>query len=256
MNARPHPIDPAQASIRPDHDLRSAVERPMRRRVVQAAASVVLLASCALAIVPSRAIAAGPAVPLAVQGLDRAAMALFDAAEAADWAGASKAVASARAAAAEVAGLESSFADAGGSVEAFIQVHDNLGGDLIEASTAVSSRDQRWLISSADRIATRAGELSMPFEQGTVAAVPRVETLLFLARRIRRARIWQDREGLNSASDDFNRLLTALEPQLQGNALAKASALRKAFASIGLKSSPADLKRFYGDVQALRDAIR
>ena len=64
----------------------------------------------------------------------------------------------------------------------------------------MSVKDRRWLASSADRIASRAGELSQPFAERGGTVHQRVEVLLFLARRMRRALVWNDQSGYRSST--------------------------------------------------------
>ncbi len=223
-----------------------------RRRL----AVVTLLLSTALAGGVASALPANAAtsrLPDAVRSLDAAAMALFDAAESANWTDAAKALESAKQASLRVGALEQTFLSANGSIARFIEVQNNLGADLIEAGLALSTRDQRWLISSADRIDSRAGELSRPFaDPADDRLVPRVETLLFLARRMRRARVWSDEGGLRRASDDFKRLAASLNHELAGRSPEKERALAQALKALDHSASSADLKSLYATVDSLR----
>lgn len=225
-----------------------------RRRFMTAAAllpSIALVSSLGL---PLRASASGVGIPHAVRALDDAAMALFDAAEAAKWADAEQALGRARRVAPEVTDLQSTFIASGGAISRFIEVRNNLGADLIEAGTALSARDQRWLISSADRIESRIGELSQPFLDGTDAIGPRVETLLFLARRMRRALVWHDDGGYRQASDDFRRVASSLRGDLEKQSPKRAHALQLALDQFSDSPSSVGLKALYGATLRLRDA--
>jgi hypothetical protein len=203
---------------------------------------------------PLRASAARPTLPHAVGSLDEAAMALFDAAETANWAGAEQALGQAKTAALEANDLQSKFIDAGGAISHFIEVQNNLGADLIEAGTALSVRDQRWLINSADRIESRAGELSQPFLDRADALAPRIETLLFLARRMRRAQVWHDDGGYRQARDDFRRIASSLHGDMGKRSPEGMRALELALERVGDSPSRADLKSLYAAILRLRDA--
>ena len=232
---------------------RSAVPILGRRRFT---ALVMLLAPIALASslgLPLGASAASAALPGVAGSLDDAAMALFDAAETANWAEAEEALGRARTAALEVNGLQSKFIAAGGAISRFIEVQNNLGADLIEAGTALSVRDQRWLISSADRIESRAGELSQPFLDRTDALFPRIETLLFLARRMRRALVWHDDGGYRQAFDDFRRVASPLHAELGKRSPEGTRALDRALERMGDSPSSVGLKALYAAILRLRD---
>lgn len=203
---------------------------------------------------PLRVSAASTSLPVAVSSLDEAAMTLFDAAETADWAEAEQALGRAKAAALGTNDLQSKFIAAGGAISRFIEVQNNLGADLIEAGTALSVRDQRWLIGSADRIESRAGELSQPFLDHTDALAPRLETLLFLARRMRRALVWHDDGGYRQARDDFTRIASPLRGALGKRSPQGTRALELALQRVGDSPSRADLKSLYAAVLGLRHA--
>jgi hypothetical protein len=117
-----------------------------RRRLLAGTAALPLVALAVTFGLSIRARAATDTIPSAVRDLDVAAMALFDAAE--------------------------------GQLNNFFQARNNLTGDLIEAKTALSVKDRRWLVSSADRIAARAGELAQPFAQQANVLIARIEALL------------------------------------------------------------------------------
>jgi hypothetical protein len=218
-------------------------------------ASLALLGLGATLGLPSPARAAANMIPKAVRNLDAAAMKLFDAAEAGDWFAAQQALDSAQAAGAAVDNLEGAYSDAGGQLENFFQVRNNIGADIVEAGTALSAKDRRWLVNSADRIAARAGELSEPFAERSNALVPRIETLLFLARRMRRARVWQDNVGFRAANDDFKRLWQALRRELRGQPAEKRRAIDEALNRAADSSSGADMKALYAAVLDLRDTV-
>jgi hypothetical protein len=226
---------------------------PRRRLLANSLAMPLMLTAWSLDM-PRQALAAVPAIPAAVRRLDSAAMALFDAAESASWTEAASALGAAKAAALGVSTMERDFVDAGGGVGSFIEVQNNLSADLIEAGTALSAQDKRWLVSASDRVATRAGELSQPFAEAANAVTPRVETLLFLDRRMRRALVWKDDGGYRDARDAFNRVWSSLRGELVGRAPAKVQALDQALISLGVTTSPANLKTLYLAIDALRDA--
>ena len=171
------------------------------------------------------------------------------------WSAAKQALQRAQRAAGAVAPLESAFVDAGGELRHFFQARNDLVGDLIEAKTALSVRDRRWLVSAADRIAARAGELSQPFEMRANALLPRVESLLYLVRRMRRALVWQDHIGLQSAHDDFRRLWSGLKVELTAAPADRVRALDDALISLSLSKSSADVQRLYVAVQQLRETM-
>lgn len=201
------------------------------------------------------AYAAVTPMPATVRALDSAAMAMFDAGETRDWAAASAALVRARNAARDVAGLQTTYVTSGGTLEHFFEVQNNLSADLMEADTATSVQDQRWLVRAADHLVARAGELSEPFKPRNNSILPRVETLLFLARRMRRARIWQDDIGYTDASATFGRLWPVLRRDLPASMAPQATALELALSGIGASSSSADIRKFYLTVAALRDAV-
>ena len=152
-------------------------------------------------------------------------------------------------------GLESAYLAAGGDTEDFIQVLNNLSDDAIEAGTALSTKDRRWLVSCADRIASRAGELSRPFAGRADAVVPRIDTLLFLARRMRRALVWRNEDGLISAQDAFTQLWSRLRKELAGKQATAADAVQRALAGIEKPPTRAEIKRLYEATQALGTAV-
>ena len=195
------------------------------------------------------------AIPNVARALDVAAMGLFDAAEVGEWDDAARALRHIRSAAAGVSGLESAYLAAGGGIEDFIQVVNNLSADAIEADTALSTKDRRWLVSCADRIVSRAGELSRPFDSRADAVVPRIDTLLFLARRMRRALVWSDEGGLISAHNSFTRLWSELKNELAGKQAAAVDAVQRALADIGKSPTRAQIKRIYEATQALGTAV-
>ena len=230
-----------------------------RRRLIAVTAALPLLAAASLLATPRRVLAAATvaaaAAPAQLGALDRAAMALFDAAEAGNWAHATAALAHAQTAADAVAVLESTYVAAGGELRRFFQARNDLVGDLIEAKTALSVKDRRWLVSSAGRIASRAGELSEPFTTHSNALVPRVTSLLFLARRMRQALVWQDNAGLRTAQDDFRRLWSSLRAELTDVPPDKVHALDDSLKRAIAAGSRANVMAVYRDVLALRQSL-
>ena len=209
-----------------------------------------------LALMPSighagTAPAQSAAVPGIVRALDAAAMDLFDAAEDSKWDDAARALQRVRSIAPGVSGLESAYLAAGGGIGHFIEVVNNLSADAIEAGTALSAKDRPWLVNCADRIASRAGELSEPFDARAGAAVPRIDTLLFLVRRMRRALVWRDEDGLISSHDAFTRLWSKLRTELAGKQTASADAVQRALEDVGRAPTRDELKRLYKTTQAL-----
>lgn len=189
-----------------------------RRRFLVSAGLALLVevtrtARAALAPAPPER-GASPEVPRAVLDLDAAALSLFDAAEAGRWDDARKAIASARTAAHAMSDLESSFTEAGGELNRFFAATNQLSADLIDASAAESVRDRPWLVSSADNLLARAGELTEPFASRIQAAAPRLEVLLVLARRMRQAPTWEDDAAFAAARRDFDRLWSPLRNEL------------------------------------------
>ncbi|MEO7937807.1 MAG: hypothetical protein ABIR55_04225 [Burkholderiaceae bacterium] len=201
------------------------------------------------------AFAADTPVPPTVSALDSAAMAMFDAGETRDWAAASAALVRAKNAARDVAQLQTIYVTSGGTLEHFFEVQNNLRSDLMEADTATSVQDQRWLVRAADHLVTRAGELSEPFKPRHNSILPRVETLLFLARRMRRARVSQDANDYADASATFGQLWSALRHDLPASAASQATALEQALSGMGASSTSADIRKFYLAVATLRDAV-
>jgi hypothetical protein len=226
-----------------------------RRHAIAAALALPLLGSVAGAAAPAAARAATVAIPPPVTELDRAAMALFDAAEAGRWTAARQALDQARTAADAAVRLESQFVAAGGTLSHFYQMRNDLDGDLVEARTALAAQDRRWLTSAADRIVQRAGELSQPFAERTDALLPRLETLMYLARRMRGALVWQDNGGFRRAHEDFERLWHAVKGDLAGAPPERVRAVDDALLSTSLSKSLADLHRLYAAIEALH-AVR
>lgn len=219
-----------------------------------------LAASVALALVPALgtarlAQAQSPTTPGTVRALDGAATKLFDAAESGNWDDAASALRRVQSIAPGVSDLESAYLAAGGGIGDFIAVVNNLSADAIEAGTALSAKDRGWLVSCADRIASRAGELSQPFDRRANAVVPRIDTLLFLARRMRRALVWSDEGGLLNARDSFTRLWSSLCDELAGKQPTEVGAVQRALANVGKAPSLGDVKRLYEATQALGAAV-
>lgn len=213
-------------------------------------------AGAAPATAASGAAPARPPFPPALRMLDRAAMNLFDAAVAGHWAAAHDALARARKAAAEVGPLEPDFVDAGGDLSRFYRARNNLGADLLEARTALDAKDERWLASCADRIADRAGTLSLPFDARSDKLTPGVESLLALARRMRNALAWQDDAGFRNAHHDFETLWASLRPSLAGRSETRVRALDVALNRIAISRAPQDLQALEQAVRDLRHGLR
>ena len=247
-----------------------AAARASRRGVLGAAIALPWLAA-ALATVahaaqsvaaPTTANAASagsaqrPPFPPVLDALDLAAMNLFDAAVARQWPTAREALARARKAAVEVGPLEPAFVDAGGDLSRFYRARNDLGADLLEARTALDAKDERWLASCADRIADRAGTLSLPFDARSDKLTPGVESLLALARRMRNALVWQDDAGFRNAHQDFESLWTSLRRSLVGHSETQVHALDVALNRIAISRSPSDLKALEQAVRDLRQRLR
>jgi len=225
---------------------------PWQRTRRHLVAAVAWMPAAAVAM-PLRAVAASAAVPPAVRELDAAALALFDAAETGRWPQARAALDRARQAAAEVGALEAAYTDAGGELHRFYAAKNALGGDLIEARTALAAKDRRWLVSVADRLIARAGELALPFAPRADAVTPRIETLLFLARRMRRALVWEDPVGYREAQRDFESLWKSLRGELATSVDAKRlDALDAALARAARSRTIADARALHDAVLALR----
>ena len=227
-----------------------------RRRLLAGTAALPLVALAATLGLSMRARAATNTIPSVVRDLDVAAMALFDAAEGGRWPAARRAMDRARTAADAVGAVESAYVDAGGQLSDFFQARNNLTGDLIEAKTALSVKDRRWLVSSANRIAVRAGELSQPFAEQAKALIPHIEALLFLTRRMRQARVWQDDIAFGVAQDDFKRLWHALRDKLDKQPPDKVRALDEALTRVAISRSRTDLKSLYTAIQELRGLVQ
>lgn len=230
--------------------------RVARRRLLAGIGALPLLAVAGSLGFPAGARAAAPnPIPQPVRELDEASMALLDAAENGEWQAGREALARAQAAAVAMAAVESNFVAAGGQQSDFFQARNNLTADLIEAQTALSVKEKRWLASCAVRLAGRAGELSQPFADESNELAPRVEALLFLARRMRQAKVWQDDMGFSVAQDDFKRLWQNLHGELARRSTARVRALDDALAAISNDSSSANLKSLYNAVQGLRELV-
>ena len=222
-----------------------------RRHLLTGMSGPVLIALAATLPAATYSRAAMNTVPPSVHALDEAAMSLFDAAETGKWSAAKQALERARVAASTAAGIESAYVEAGGELRHYFEARNNLNADLIEARTALSVKDRRWLVSSADRIAQRAGELAQPFARGSNTNADRIDTLLFLARRIRRARVWQDNMGLRATRDDFRRLWKVTRTELTGIPADKLRALDDALARLSEPGNGASENALYHAVRAL-----
>ena len=163
---------------------------------------------------PAHAAAPAQPVPHVVLDLDTAVLALFDAAEARRWDDAHKAIASAQSAARSLRNLEASYSEAGGETSRFFTTTDQLSADLIDASAAASVRDQPWLVSTADNLLARAGDLTEPYVSRIEAAAPRLEVLLVLARRMRQAPVWENENEFDDARRAFDLLWPSVRDQL------------------------------------------
>lgn len=219
------------------------------RRRLLAAASLLASAVCAPGV------RAAPPLPGAVRALDAAALALFEAAEAGDWTRAQAAVQRARQAATDIDAVEGAYTEAGGVLHRFYAARNALGGDLVEAQAALAARDRRWLAAVADRLLARAGELALPFAGGGDDLAARIETLLFLAQRMRRALLWEDPIGYRGAQRDFETLWKPLRAELAARADgARLKALDDALARAAHVQTPAAARALAAAVLALREA--
>ena len=223
-----------------------------QRRRLMAAASLGSVGVMAGVLLPLRARAAA-AVPAPVHDLDAAALALFDAAESGQWVQARTALKRARAAATAAGTVGGQFTEAGGALHRYFEAKNGLSGDLVEAGLALSVKDRRWLIGVAERIVTRAGELAQPFAERSDTVTPRIETLLFLARRMRRALVWGDSFGYQGAHQDFASLWQTLRGELAARVPAgRIQALDQALQRTARSRSADDGRRLYQAVWALR----
>ncbi len=226
-----------------------------RRRLILGAMTLPLATAVLTLGISQHARAATGTIPLPVLDLDRAAMALFDAAEDGHWDRARQSLDRARAAANALTAVEAAYSDDGGHLGHFYAARNNLSADLIEAKTAISVKDRRWLVSSADRIAARAGELSQTFVGADDSLTPRIETLLFLARRMRRALVWQDNTGFSSARHDFRNLWQMTRTDLKTLPTERLHALDEALAKNAGRTSQANARLLYEAVLALRNGL-
>lgn len=215
---------------------------PSRRRLLAIAATVPLLAAFTRARAASPSVATTPAIPQPLLDLDFAAMALFDAAEATHWDDTHKALSKVETSAAAIAALEARYTEAGGQLERFFEATNHLSADLIDARAAESVRDRAWLLSSADNILERAGDLTEPFARRTDAELPRIEVLLVLARRMRRALDWQDDQGFEAALRDFNRLWLIVRRQVAARMPGQVQSVEQALASIARSRTVENLR--------------
>lgn len=236
-----------------------SARREALRFVASLSALPVLAASAGTAPAAAQAPSASPGVraaaemPKAMLDLGLAAMDLFDAAEVGNWAAARDALSRTRTAAASLSTAEGAYTDAGGALHRYIQARNALDADLLEAGTALSVQDRRWLVGVASHVAAEAGELSLPFvgSGGTVA--PSVEALLFLALRMRRALVWQDDIGFRAATDDFARLWRTVRVPLGERVPAdRLNALDAALGQVVDQKSADQVRRLYGAIVALR----
>lgn len=194
-------------------------------------------------------------MPGALLDLDAAALALSDAAEAGRWDDARKALAAARTAARSVANLESSFTEAGGQLGRFFAATNQLSADLINAAAAESVRDRPWLLSSADNLLALAGDLTEPYASRIGAAVPRLEVVLVLARRMRQAPTWQDEVAFETARRAFDRQWPALRDELSTRRRHLVERVDAARAGIAISPSSANARTLYVAVHDLLGAL-
>lgn len=239
-------------SPRTDHP--DCLNAPRRRWLVTGLV-LPLLALAGSRGLPRGAHAADLSLPAMASALNGAAMALFDAAETSDWVAAAAALGRAQNVTRAIGELDTAYVTSGGSREHFFEARNNLSADLIDAKSAISVQDRPWLMRAADELVTRAGELSEPFRRRDNTIVQRIETLLSLARRMRRARVSEDAGDLADASAAFRRLWSTVRGQLPGGTTPQTAALEQALAGIDTSSSSADLRKLYQAVAALRAAI-
>ncbi len=151
--------------------------------------------------------------------------------------------------------MEPAYVDAGGELGQFIEAQNNLNADDLEAGVALSVHDSRWLINAADSVATRAGQFSVPFVAHTGELVPRLEVLLFLDRRMRRARVWHDDAGARDAHDAFLRLWSEMRTALIANPSLRVQVLESMASRLQDPESAADLLGLTSAIQGLIDSI-
>ncbi len=234
---------------------RSSNLRLLRRRWLVTGLVLPLLSLAWTLGIPRQAHAGDHLLPAVVHTLGDAAMALFDAAETGDWTAAAAALVRAKEAARGVGDIETTYVTSGGTLAHFFEAQNGLSSDLMEADTAISVQDGRWLVSAADRLVTRADALSAPFKPRNNAIVPRIETLLLLARRMRRANGLADTASYADASAAFGRLWSVLRDELPSATAPQKTALQQSFDSLDASPSTASVRKLYLAVAALRDAL-
>jgi hypothetical protein len=226
-----------------------------RRRVLAGVGAALLLAGIAAAPPGRAAPAPAQQVPRPLLDLDSAASALFDAAEAERWADAHKALVAAQTAARSIDDMQTSFSEAGGRLSRFFAATNQLTADLIDARAAESVRDRPWLVDSADNLLARAGDLTEPYAARIDAPLPRLEVLLVLARRMRRAPAWQDAGGFAAARGAFDRLWPALRAELIVRAPRGVGRVDAARARITTAPSSANARSLYLELRGLLGAL-
>lgn len=190
--------------------------------------------------------------PPELRALERAALALFDATDAAPWPAVSQALDPLREAAKRAATLEIAYLDAGGQLGDFLATRDMLAADLIEAGAALAAANRRWLISAAERIVQVADRLSLPFDQAGYQLGPRLKDLLYLARSIRRALIWSDDAGQLAAQQDFSRLWRSVRVVLETAHPNEVKRLNVALDRLSQSHAAADARALSLSVEQLR----
>ena len=199
--------------------------------------------------------APAPTLPQTVVDLDAATLAFFEAARAGRWDDAHKQLEAVRNAARSVPELQSSFTDAGGELSRFFAATNALTADLVDASAAESVWDRTWLVSAAENLLARAGDLTEPYASRIDATAPRLEVLLVLARRMRRAPAWLDTTGYASARRSFDHLWPALRGELRAKRPHLVESVDAARAGITGPPSSANAHTLYVAVRNLLGAV-
>jgi len=194
-------------------------------------------------------------VPQTVIDLDASTLAFFEAAKAGRWDDVHKELEAVRNAARSVPELQSSFTDAGGELSRFFAATNALTADLVDAAAAESVWDRTWVVSAAENLLARAGDLTEPYAARIDATAPRLEVLLVLARRMRRAPEWLDTTGYASARRSFDRLWPALRGQLGAQRPHLVESVDAARAGIAGPPSPANAHTLYVAVRNLLGAV-
>jgi len=221
-----------------------------RRRWLAAATVFPLLAATA----PAARAAARP-VPQPLLDLGSAATKLFNAAESGSWETIQAALATVQAAVERVRGAEKAYAEAGGPVNRFFEAGHYLEAEMVDARAAASVRDRPWLVSTADNILSRVGDLTAPFADGSDQLLPQAEALLFLTRRMRRALAWDDADGMTLARRDFDRLWKRLRGEVASQAPAKVRSVDAALGAVARARTVASLRALAAAVRGLLEAL-